>query len=391
MSEDSDSEFEVEEYSGGRINGKNIALRRYEFLNKEVLDYEDYIWAMGFMSDIKLKEGLPDNTPNNWTSYAIEFSDKFVHASISEIEEFFRDPIITQEFKADFNKSFSKIFPKLSPETKESFLSWRKPDFMDYDYLSPQFWTQTFEEGQSGLMLGSKGSGKTDFALLLAENYINSSVKIVKGERVEEKRSIASNISIPKEDVETEIQKNYVSRFKYYSKFSELMLIVVDNAINNIKTMNIGDEMTVGGFRKKRAMAGASLNMDEYERLTRKLGTSNLYIWHLDTEVPSEINGMVSFTGRKHGSTINKSARRLGTFTFKRDKKSVMYHIKNIPRTVIPFKTRDIAPFNIDIPLKTMIEKLSDQETEGQDDIDLFKDLKREILRLQKSKKEEEE
>ena len=386
---DEENEVEVEEYVGNSLqNGKNIALKRFEFMMKETLTYEDYVWAVGFMNDIKLKEGLPDDNEKNWQSYAVDFAEKFKHASIAEINNFLSNPVTAQEFKADFTIAFSKMMKNFTPQMREGFWAWRKPDYMDYEFLSSKFWTQNVEEGQSMVILGQRGSGKSDFAMLEAQHFIDGRFIVKDGEKYEENRRIATNIAIVKEKAETELQKEYVSRIDYYSKFSDLMLLILNNIIHGIKTLNIGDEMTVGGFRKKTAMGKTSLNMDMYERLTRKLGAANIYIWHLDTEIPTEIYQIVSMTARKYGSTTNPSGRKLGTFEFtKGSRKKVMYHVKGIPGTIIPFKTRDIAPFTIDIPMQTMIEKLAVADRESMDDIDLFKQLRIEVMKLQEEAK----
>lgn len=382
---DDDETLEVEEYVGNSLqNGKNIALKRYEFMMKETLTYEDYVWAVGFMNDIKIKEGLPDDNEKNWQSYAVDFAEKFKHASIAEINNFLSDPITAQEFKSDFTIAFSKMMKNFTPQMREGFWAWKKPDFMDYEFLSPKFWTQNIEEGQSMVILGQKGSGKSDFAMLEAQHYIDGRFIIKDDERYEENRRIATNIAVVKDKAITDLQKEYVSRIDYYSKFSDLILIILNNVIHGIKTLNLADEMTVGGFRKKTAMGKTSLNMDMYERLTRKFGAANIYIWHLDTEIPSEIYQIVSMVARKYGNTKNVSGRKYGTFEFTQgSRKKVMYHVKGIPATVIPYKTRDIAPFTIDIPMQTMIEKLAIADRESMEDIDLFKQLITEVKKLQ--------
>ena len=171
------------------------------------------------------------------------------------------------------------------------------------------------------------------------------------------------------------------------------MLAGLDNIINGYTTYAITDEMTVAGMRKKRTMSGATLNLDEYMRLTRKIGIINMFIWHLDTEIPSDIYSMVSFIGRKHGNTKNKLGRRAGTFSFKRGNRQHIYYIKDITPTVIPFKTRDIAPFELDIPLDNMIKMITAEDRQSMDDMDLFKELRNEVIkeRKKRTKKNDEE
>ena len=388
-----EDEVEVQEYIGSSIqNGKNIALKRYEFMNKEVLDYDDYIWALGFMGDFKLKEGLPDDVEANWTSFALNLAELFKSASISEITEYFHRPENTNKFRADFIKAFSKMETHyFTPEMREGFWAWKKPDFIPYEYYSDNFWMQTFEEGQAGVMLGEKGSGKTDFTLNLAQKYIDGRFKIIEGKKVELKRRVITNIAIPKENVETELQKEYVSRIKYYNNFSSLMLAALDNIINGYNTFNIIDEMTVAGMRKKRTMAGKTLNLDSYLRLTRKIGVIDMFIWHLDTEIPNEVFNMVSFIGRKHGNTKNKAGRSLGTFTFKTGKRSKIFYVKSIPPTDIPFKTRDLAPFEVDIPIDEMVEMISDEDRQSMDDLDLFRELREKVIKEKAKRKKDKE
>jgi len=393
--EEEEMEIEAKSYVGNSIqNGKNIALKRYEFMNKEYLDYEDYVWALGFMGDFKLKEGKPDSDLENWTSYAIDLADKFKNASISEITEYFHDPVHTNQFRADFVRAFSKMETRyFSPYMREGFWAWKKPDYVPYNFYSDEFWMQTFEEGQAGVMLGEIGSGKTDFTLKLAEKFLDGRFKTIDGKRVELKRKVATNIAIPKEEAQTDLQLDYINNIQYFNNFSGLMLAGLDNIINGYTTYAITDEMTVAGMRKKRTMSGATLNLDEYMRLTRKIGIINMFIWHLDTEIPSDIYSMVSFIGRKHGNTKNKLGRRAGTFSFKRGNRQHIYYIKDITPTVIPFKTRDIAPFELDIPLDNMIKMITAEDRQSMDDMDLFKELRNEVIkeRKKRTKKNDEE
>jgi hypothetical protein len=375
--------MEVSEEFNLYNEGQKIAIHRDNILNKDIIDYNDFKWGTLFFNDYKVKEGLDDKTESNWINNAYDFfMEEFRTKSIEEIEEYFKDSKISATFKSVFAFNFNKWMKTASPQIREGIVSWTKPQSIEYEYLSPAFWCQWMGDGNTGVMKGEKGSGKTDFIWNIADNFIKwEEYADVDGVSVKREHRVAGNMAVEEK----------LPWYDYYTSYSELMLILCDNVINGCHTLQIGDEMTVGGMRKKKAMSGTSMNLEEHERLTRKFNTDTLYVWHYDEEIPTEIYPILTFNGKKYGNNKEKYLRKSGLFQFRHGKRTNVYNVKNIPRTNIKFKTKDVAPFNMDIKISDIISNMNNLEHEQMNDVEMFLAIKKIIMELREEKKEKEE
>lgn len=374
----SDEREEVTEEFNLYNEGQKIALHRNQILDKDFISYDDFKWATLFFNDYKIKEGLDDKEVGNWTNEAYEvFGKLFKQATIEEIQEYFKNSNNSATFKSAFAFNFNKWMKIATPEIREGIVSWTKPQSIDYEYLSPSFWCQWMGDGNTGVMKGEKGSGKTDMIWNIAENFINWKEIIEETGELRGHR-VAGNMAV----------EENLPWYDYYTSYSELMNILCDNAIKNIHTLQIGDEMTVGGMRKKKAMSGVSMNLEEHERLTRKFGTDTLYVWHYDAEIPTEIYPILTFSGKKNGNNKEKGLRKTGTFQFRHGKKTNVYYIKNITRTQIKFKTKDVAPFNMDIRISDITAEMMNLEHKQLTDTQMFIAIKRIIKELKEEQEE---
>jgi hypothetical protein len=152
----------------------------------------------------------------------------------------------------------------------------------------------------------------------------------------------------------------------------------------------IFDEMTVAGVRKKKAMGGKSLSIDEFDRLTRKFYADSLYIWHYEREIPTDIRDSVNFLAHKFGGTTSSGVRRrkTGMFTFIEGTNREIYYIKEIPNTTLHYITEDSAFFKMDIKMSSIVDRMQDIEQEYRNAADEFRMIRDVVRELRKEEGE---
>ena len=363
-------------------SGLAIAKTRWELLNKETWSEDDYNWFKLWCVDIQRYEGIPQaQQRGNWLSLMDDitneehlFNDN-IYALISNRNE-------VTKLKNWLQMAFTKkMWQTFHPVERTAVLSYRRPSPINYYDLSNEYWIRWMAGGSTGIALGEKGSGKTAGFLLLAEKAIQQSQinnnYTEEGERYPVyPNSIITNIKVTKE-------YPFIKKFR---STGEMYLLMIDNALLKRHTLCIIDEMTVAGGRKKTTMAKFMTNLDKVDRLTRKLGTDMCYIWHKDTEIPTEFYGSCSFILHKHGSKEHKSQRKYATIEKSVGTSKVQVqgssktvdrkidYVTNfpVPGTTWEYDTYDIAPYDSTIQITEIISEMAtyegmtfDEELEG--------------------------
>jgi hypothetical protein len=360
--------------------GRSIARWHLDIMNSETIDYETFIHMIHYLGEWKISQASPTNELN-WMNQILEmykswknWNDNGVYTPTQIQQNILNDPKIVADLKLRYLYGFEKTIKNLHPDVYNAVLSYKKPNYMPFDYYSDKFWLHWATGGTSGIISGLKGSGKTSFALLLAE-IAKRYGKIV-----------LTNIRIVDKDWED----------SYFYSFSQLMEKLCDKALHIYEERQKGhdipgiliifDEMTVAGVRKKKAMSGKSLNIDEFDRLTRKFYADSLYIWHYEREIPTDIMDSVNFLAHKFGGTTSSGTRRrkTGMFTFIEGNNREIYYIKEIPNTNLKYITEDSAFFKMDIKMSIIVDRLQDIEQEYRDAADEFRMIRDVVRELRK-------
>jgi len=357
--EEKTNNFIAQERLALLAEGSKIAEMFWEIHHKTKLSFDDILWMSQFFGDYALIEGDKKSQVNQLFEILTKLQTygKVSHLNKDVIENLIdTNPTFVDEYMAAFELGFEWVRQhELHPYTREAMRAYHSPRSLSFSDYSDSFWlqwmggkdvTDVSEGGGMGWMVGKRGSGKTDFTLLLGEIAIRNGMKF------------ASNVGI--ESPNEEQRKN----IQYFGSFSELLRTVLENAMQGFRTYSVIDEMTVSGARKQRAQSRENLQLEEYQRLTRKFGAATIYIWHDDKDVTEDVKRMVSFVGTKYGSVLEPQLRSMGTFEFRERRGNPVFYVTDIPRSKLKFETNDIAPFTMDIPLRSILREAQELEKE---------------------------
>jgi len=337
--------------------GNSMAQRFYEIMHKDVLSYDDLLFIIPYLGDFEVIKASSSQSRYNTL---MELFESIQHRNKNEIIKWLSKVDNSTALKNIFYLSFNQRINSEYTDniSRMAVYSFSKPTEFNFEDLSDRFWTKWMTGGMSGYLTGAKGSGKTNFALLLCEIAMRMGFEIV------------SNVFV--DDV----------RFKngYIDSFGKLLIKVIDNELNDKKTLILLDEMTVSGMRKKRTMAKETLNLDEFDRLSRKFDSNTLYIWHLDSEIPTEVQQTATFTAHKFGDTSNISDRKRAMIVFRNNGMDWVFHVNNIPETRLRYDTKDIAPFILDVPLSEVLKKTIEFQQRERSNKDLLRAIKSFII-----------
>jgi len=380
-----ENDFFISQNEGGFspqfFNGREIAKMHLKIIQSDIITEEMLAHMIKFFGDFPLWEAQR-NKPESWSNLTMDFLSKLdnwmttsQNKSMSQVlQTYLKDPMVVYTLKKAYLIGFQHFIKELDPLTRSSLFAWTKPHYMPFDFYSDIFWLQWATTGNNGVITGAKGSGKTDFALLLCEIAKRNGWEII------------TNVKISDPGFEN----------SYVSTFSELMEKVVVNALKyeeekrdtkKSHTLILLDELKVGGIRKKTTMHSETLNFDQFEALTRKFSADVLLIWHEDREIPTEIYSQTNFLAKKLGGTDKPELRKWGFFQFWTGENMDTYYVRDIPKTNLHYDTRDIAPFILDISLSEILDYSNELDKEIQDPIDRFRAIRDFLIDYRNNKK----
>jgi len=355
-------ERENEDYEDLTRMGRSMAQRYYEIMHKDVLSYDDLVFLIPYLGDFQIKKGETDESKINtlltvYQAVLNGLGKEEIMTALTDVENSTR---LKEMFYLSFNQRVNSEM--VNPFSRMAVYSFSRPVEFNFEDLSPRFWTKWMTGGMNGYLTGSKGSGKTNFSLLLCKIAMDAGFSIVTNVFVDD------------------------PRFKngYIDSFGKLLMKVIDNELDNKKSLILLDEMTVSGMRRKRTMAKEMLNMDEFERLTRKFDANTLYVWHMDSEIPIEVKQNSSFTVHKFGDTGTVSDRKRAMVDFKKADMDLVFHVNNIPETDLKYDTKDIAPFILDVSLGDVLKKTVEFQTRTRNNKELLIAIRSYVNQLMK-------
>ena len=361
--------FEAVRREGYKIAGK------WERIVKGQPTYNEFIWAV---SDIFGDYQLQKADENSWRNLNLEYVELFRRNGINITDSdtvnklLVEDSEFKRKFRGDFLLAWNYwLLNRIDPVLRAVITAYTREHPLKFHFFAPPFWTRwaggsgISEGGEIGVILGNKGSGKTDFALTLADVFMKDGWKF------------ASNVSI--KDLE----------YDYVTSFSQLLKTLAMNAYLKKKTFVVIDELAVAGMRRQRTMSGKSLNMEDLFRITRKLDTTMVLIWHYDKDITTELNETMSFIVRKQGGVNSPAGRRKAEIIFKIGDTSEFFVIDDIPKTDFDYQTNDLAPFSTDIKLSEIVDNIVRMEHEDPER-NIYKDIIDYIEELQKERQQEE-
>lgn len=176
---------------------------------------------------------------------------------------------------------------------------------------------------------GDPGTGKTDTACSFMELCLR-----------DPEFRVATNIWMK--------DGQYPENVQRVTKLSEAIVTCIDNQLRHGAITNLILDELPQVFNRKRATSGKYVNMEKMLLLLRKAGGNFLGIIQRPEDVPSVVE---SFS---HVSIFKVEKDKM---IFKRNRET--YVIKHVPGTKLPFDTKDMASFIMDIDMDELHEYVS--------------------------------
>ena len=279
------------------------------------------------------------------------FVDNDVRANylrmVIEAEEQNKDLNLDRDFRREFEiearNQFDKKFTSMDNLSLLGSLNFTKADdrFLSWRLLNKRIFLK-IASGTNGTfttLTGLPGSGKTDFALRLAQ------VARAAGKQV------ITNIMV--DDGSGEIHHvNTVSGF---------LVKVIELSRAGVDVVFIIDEAGITWDRKD-AMTKRNRNWEKLARLIRKFHTNLVYIVQEIYNIPPQVQNFRSVI-------IHKYSKKKCRFEYKNGAGSFQVYINEVPRTKTKFDTDDISFFSFDLDLDRLFNYITGTKTaEGQRD-----------------------
>ena len=332
-------------------NGHTIAQRRYELLYSDTWSIEDFIYATQWFGEFRSLELDPTSTVAQVTELIMDMSKNNIITKKDLYDRYLSKPDVVAKLKRQYMLAYSKVSQQFDPLTRGGVLSWKRPEGLHYEDLSPHFFLKWATYGNVQVILGRKGSGKTDFAgneiyLALSEN------RLFAGEKDFVPWQPLSNV------------KYFTNELQLYSTFGELAYHMLDNKVTGKHTLVVQDEMVAAGMRKKRAGTRKVMSSEEIDRLIRKFSVDEIKIYHYEQDITTEDTSGGNCIVHKMGGTDDKSGRKRASITYKTGYDQKTYFVQNIPPSPLEFDTDWAAAYTGD---DITYKEISDQMTKFQE------------------------
>lgn len=340
-------------------NGHSIAERRFELLYNDTWSIEDFIYATQWFGEYKQLELDESSTIAQVTELIKDMQKRNVISKKDLYETYLQDPKVVADLKRHFMLAYSKLSQQFDPLTRGGILAWKRPRGLNYYDLSPHFFLKWATFGNLQIILGRKGSGKTDFAgneisLALQEN------KVMEGTSGWVPWQPLSNV------------RYFSDQLQLYSSFGELTWFMLDNKINGKHTLVVQDEMVAGGMRKKRAGTRKVMSSEEVDRLVRKFSVDEIKIYHYEQDITTEDTSAYNCVVNKMGGTDDHAGRKRASITYREGYDQNTRFVEGIPSSPLKFDTDWAAAYQGD---DISYKEISDQMTKFQSSSDTAMDV----------------
>jgi energy-coupling factor transporter ATP-binding protein EcfA2 len=356
-----------------RRDGHVIARKRQELLNAETWSLEQLWYASQFFGDYKAHEAGPENDRIAQMTDLVDLMERErLEENKDILDRFLSKPSVLATLKRNFLFGFSKRLWEMDPITRDAVLSWDKPDVMPYEYYSNAFFSQWAGEGSTCLVIGKKGSGKTDISVRLLFQMVEYR-QALRTQNKDKDKDIP--LFVPSMNVR--LADPQYAKY-YYASYGEMYLQSLNNAIEGNRTIRIFDEPVAAGLRKKNAITKNQKSYEEMDTLSRKLQVDVIKIYQYDEDIPPIDYKTAALIIRRPGSSDpnQRYLRKQATFVFKNGYSQKEYHMINVLPSPVKFDTGWPAAFKHDIQHKDIMDKMSDIEPNVGTTKELFIELR---------------
>ena len=188
----------------------------------------------------------------------------------------------------------------------------------------------------SGLM----GTGKTDFALKLAEMLLEHGFVVITNIKCDEASQISRGQIVP----------GKIENLFMVTRMTDLLLHCIEMRKQERNVVIIFDETSIF-YNRQSASTRENIALGVFLRLIRKFAASCVLIEQID-------RGLSSIADNLMVGSYHKIAKKNLHYSTSTLDKNYNLFVENTPPTSIKFDTLDFAGFNIDIDFKVMMEEI---------------------------------
>jgi len=242
------------------------------------------------------------------------------------------------------------------PLTIIAAMNYNSQIYFNFNDFNPEIFIKPFQK-HNGILVqasGLMGSGKTDFALRMAEILLDYKFVVITNIKCKEAHRVIRGQVIP----------GKIDNLYMVTRMTDLLLQCIEMRKQNRNVVIIFDETSIF-YNRQSASTRENIAIGVFLRLIRKFSSSCVLIEQIDRGLSSIADNLL--VGRYH--KISKKKLHYSTSTLE---KNYNLFLENTPPTRIKFDTLDFAGFNIDIDFKVMMEEIDIDSTSKVEEIENY-------------------
>ena len=243
--------------------------------------------------------------------------------------------------------------------TRIMAMNWEKQLYHHYDDWNPKIFVKPFLE-HNGILTqisGVMGSGKTDFALTLAQYLLHRGYTIITN--IPCKHAI-----LVKRGVIEPPAKVYHKRFYRTVRMNDLLWFSIQCIRENRSIVILWDEVSQF-YARQQAATRSNIDTSKFLRLIRKFNLSIIFIEQLEGGLSTVATTMLAATYHK---TRLKKLHYISRFL----ERNYNHYMESVPRTEIKFDTMGIGQFKMDVDFAGMFDSIDIDDGATIDNIERY-------------------
>lgn len=246
------------------------------------------------------------------------------------------------------------------PLTKIACINYESRMWRQFDDVNPKIFLKSIlaYNGRLIHISGNPGSGKTDFAMLLADYALKENFIIITNIKTKDAILVRYGEEIRKEGVE------YRSGLYKTIRMSDLLYQCIKHRKAGKNVVVIWDEVSTF-YNRQEAQRGTNIDMGKFLRLIRKFNANILFLEQIDDNLAGIANAMLV------SKFIKETRKRVHYMTLPGEGQYNEY-LESVPKASIDFDTGDFAGFVNDVKFGEMFNIIAVEEEEKLDQIEEY-------------------
>ena len=252
--------------------------------------------------------------------------------------ELFENPGVFQKYKDEMYVALNYRINSLDDVSRSACLNWAFQTWWRWGDVNPEVFLRPFIVGAGtlGHVSGVMGSGKSDFACLLAEMAASRGFTVV--------TNIAFTSGLPDGIVRA-------------TRLSRLLLDMIDARLAGRPVLVVLDEVSQF-FSRREAGRSENIQMEKLLRLTRKFRASMLFVEQVQYGLPTVALELLS-------ARYHKTSKVKMHYATRNMERNYNLLVEGVPRTDLSFDTLHLGGFAHDVNLGEMFrDALIEEEQE---------------------------